>query len=429
MGIVHAIVQAILFQPPKATYDDHSNLMWLQNSLGEQFPVSYDMHTTSRVMLRFLRHVLHRSSCIILSCQAIFIPHPHAEWTIIFSHANSEDLGFVHEWANELCYHVGVNVCIYDYTGYGLSSGSPSEEACYADVEAVWDFLTIRLRIPENRIVAYGRSLGSGPSVEIAIRKPIRAVILQSAFVSIYRVALGTESRSLSGDMFRNIEKVSQLTCPVLVIHGTKDQLVPFSHGEALYNAARERAEPLWIQEGAHNNLEIYWKTTLTRRLCTFLHSLEINDGVHDPMLGQCDIHDPLDPLHVISNQCEIDNMRTNQQGQVMMKDEIAAARKLGRQRLPEIDNTTNQQITIEPASEQARVNEPIPCDANGTGSPEKQYDPDNKQDSPSMLHLKQPHPQQHQTFTQEHGPSTHENNLNPMIIQQDANDHDALYK
>jgi len=247
MGIVHGVVQSILFQPPEPTYTDHERLIWLDTSRGQRIA-------------------------------GFYVPHPRAEWTIIFSHANSEDIGYVNEWAHELSYHLRANVFIYDYTGYGLSSGSSTEDDCYADIEAVFEFVTTRLGIPPNRIIAYGRSVGSGPSVELGRRKPVRAVIVQSAFASIYRVALGVSSASLSDDLFCNVDKVGELKCPLFVIHGTKDQLVSLEHGEALYNSASDGVEPLWIQEGAHNNLEIYWKTTLMRRIAHFLESLRRKD-------------------------------------------------------------------------------------------------------------------------------------------------------
>jgi len=257
------LVNSILFQPPKPTYTaDAKDLIWLENSLGERLP-------------------------------ALFLPHPRAHWTILFSHANSEDIGFVYEWAEELVYHLGVNVVIYDYTGYGLSSGTPSEEGCYADVEAVWQLLTETLGIPGHTIVAYGRSLGSGPSVEIAYRKGACGVIVQSGFASAYRVATGQMRRSLPGDMFCNVDKVGQIACPIFVIHGTKDPLVPQSHGKAMCAAAQRAYDPLWIEDGSHNNLEIYWKGSIMRGIANFLQSLKRNSpsvkaSAGSPMSSGC---------------------------------------------------------------------------------------------------------------------------------------------
>jgi len=241
------LVNAVLFQPPPPTYTAESkDLLWLENTLGERLP-------------------------------ALFLPHPRAQMTILFSHANSEDIGFVYEWAEELVFHLAVNVVIYDYTGYGLSSGEPCEEACYADVEAVWELLTERLGIAPENIIAYGRSLGSGPSVEIARRHSLCGVILQSGFASAYRVATGQTRRTLPGDMFCNVDKVSEVSCPIFVIHGSKDPLVNKSHGVAVHSAAKHSFEPLWIEDGSHNNLEIYWKGAIMNGIANFLQSLRTN--------------------------------------------------------------------------------------------------------------------------------------------------------
>jgi len=238
----------ILFQPPQPTYTlDGQDLVWLQTRLGECIPM-------------------------------IFLPCPRAKWTILFSHANSEDIGFVYEW-EELVFHLRVNVAMYDYTGYGLSSGTPSEEAVYADIEAVHQYLTTTLKIPQDTIVVYGRSLGSGPSVELASQRDdqgalkCRGVIIQSGFSSAFRVAsqffMGLAT--IRGDRFCNIDKVSQVGCPIFIIHGTRDTLVYKQHGEAMAEKAKHKYDPLWIEDGSHNNLEIYWKGTLISNIRDFL--------------------------------------------------------------------------------------------------------------------------------------------------------------
>ena len=95
--------------------------------------------------------------------------------------------GFVYDYGHELSYHLRVNVVLYDYTGYGLSTGAPSELGCYADIESVFTWLVERCHVPVNRILAYGRSLGTGPSVHLATKNPLAGVIIQSGFASIYK--------------------------------------------------------------------------------------------------------------------------------------------------------------------------------------------------------------------------------------------------
>lgn len=123
---------------------------------------------------------------------------------------------------------------------------------------------------------SFGRSLGGGPSCELAHRQPrLGGLILQCTFTSVMRVILGaSRTWTLPGDMFRNGEKLPDIKCPVLVIHGHRDEVIPFSHGKALHERADTVVEPLWIAEAGHNNIEIYWKQSLLNRITIFLHEI-----------------------------------------------------------------------------------------------------------------------------------------------------------
>eukprot|EP00913_Durusdinium_trenchii_P011321 g10632.t2 len=103
-----------------------------------------------------------------------------------------------------------VNIFAYDYTGYGMSTGTPSEEALYADIEAAFKYLRDIVGIPWSEIVLYGRSIGSGPSIHLATRTAVRAMVLQSPLLSIYRVAFSS-SFTLPGDMFPNVDRIGCL--------------------------------------------------------------------------------------------------------------------------------------------------------------------------------------------------------------------------
>ena len=129
-----------------------------------------------------------------------------------------------------------VNVMAYDYSGYGLSSAeTPSEEAVYADAEAALAYLVSVVNTPHNQIVLYGRSLGGGPSTYLAQKmsnmgNPPRGLVLQSPFLSAYRVAFHFRF-SMPGDQFCNVDRIGDVMCPVYVIHGTNDEVVPFWNG------------------------------------------------------------------------------------------------------------------------------------------------------------------------------------------------------
>eukprot|EP00916_Digyalum_oweni_P017195 GHVL01028138.1.p2 GENE.GHVL01028138.1~~GHVL01028138.1.p2 ORF type:complete len:192 (+),score=30.31 GHVL01028138.1:160-735(+) len=126
--------------------------------------------------------------------------------TILFSHGNAEDIGSISQYLRELSKIIDVNILTYDYTGYGHSVGTPREALCYNDIETAYNYL-ISSGIPANEIILYGKSVGSGPSVDLAARHSVRGLIIQSGFTSVFRVVANL-TFTLPGDMFVNKDKV-----------------------------------------------------------------------------------------------------------------------------------------------------------------------------------------------------------------------------
>lgn len=129
-----------------------------------------------------------------------------------------------------------MNVLVYDYAGYGISRGEASERSCYEDIEAAFEYLRRERKFQPSEIILYGRSLGSGPTCFLAEKyskagAPFAGVILQCPILSVYRVALDFRF-SLPGDIFCNIDRIATIDSPLTIIHGTRDEVVPFRHGE-----------------------------------------------------------------------------------------------------------------------------------------------------------------------------------------------------
>ncbi|CAL9248021.1 unnamed protein product [Arabidopsis halleri] len=189
---------------------------------------------------------------------AAYIKNPTASLTLLYSHGNAADLGQMFELFSELSLHLRVNLIGYDYSGYGRSSGKPSEQNTYSDIEAVYRCLEEKYGVKEQDVILYGQSVGSGPTLELASRLPnLRAVVLHSAIASGLRVMYPVK-RTYWFDIYKNIEKISFVKCPVLVIHGTSDDVVNWSHGKQLFDLCKEKYEPLWIKGGNHCDLELY---------------------------------------------------------------------------------------------------------------------------------------------------------------------------
>ena len=158
-------------------------------------------------------------------------------------------------------------------------SGPPSEEHCYADIEAAYDFLRNTMNVPAKNIVLYGRSLGSGPSCHLAAGKsqanledPVGGVILHAPFLSVFRIVVDTGC-TVYGDKFPNVDLVPLIKSPVLLVHGTADQIVPFYHSEKLHDALTKdcRVKPLFIDEMTHNNVHAAVRPLFIARLAEYL--------------------------------------------------------------------------------------------------------------------------------------------------------------
>ena len=181
---------------------------------------------------------------------AVYLENPQATHTILYSHGNGEDIGLV-RFLLEDYRRFGFAVFAYDYHGYGTSEGKPSEAGVYADIDAAYDYLVLERKIAPESIIALGRSLGGGAAADLAARKPLGGLIMESAFVSAFRVL--TQVPLLPFDKFRNLAKMSRARCPVLVIHGTEDEVIAYWHGEKLFAAAPEPKRFLPVA-GAHHN-------------------------------------------------------------------------------------------------------------------------------------------------------------------------------
>jgi fermentation-respiration switch protein FrsA (DUF1100 family) len=176
---------------------------------------------------------------------ALTEPARRAKFTLLFSHANAEDLGLIFDHLKTLSEVLQVNVMGYEYTGYGQSSGKPSEVDCYADVAAAFSWLMQEKNLLPSEVILFGRSIGSGPTVELASRAEVGGVILQSAFTSCIRVAYDVKYTAF--DAFCNVKKIHKVNCSVLIVHGTRDDVVPCQHGKELYKLCRRPHRPFWV--------------------------------------------------------------------------------------------------------------------------------------------------------------------------------------
>lgn len=167
---------------------------------------------------------------------------PRGHFVFLICHGNggniSHRLGLV-----RVLLETGAGVLVFDYRGYGRSSGRPSEAGTYRDAEAAHAWLR-RRGFAGTNILAYGESLGGAIATELAVRQPLGGLVLQSTFTS--STDMGREIfpwlpvGALARYRFDTLGKLPQVRVPVLVLHGRADTIIPFRHGERLFGAASE---------------------------------------------------------------------------------------------------------------------------------------------------------------------------------------------
>ncbi|KAK3562379.1 hypothetical protein QTP86_033517 [Hemibagrus guttatus] len=339
------IAAKLAFLPPEPTYSVHTDAEGACSlRLTERADWQYSQRELDAVEVFGTRTTRgNRVLCMFVRCA------PGSRYTLLFSHGNAVDLGQMCSFYIGLGSRINCNVFSYDYSGYGVSTGKPSEKNLYADIEAAWQVLrtnwsametpfmmllaqsscagvssrgslekqlaicmliphvqvsllseqvqpSIRVHVdgncgtvpgllnlesppirygvtPEN-IILYGQSIGTVPTVDLAARYECAAVILHSPLMSGLRVAFPDTRKTYCFDAFPSyldmlllldkfqhvffIDKVSKVASPVLVIHGTEDEVIDFSHGLAIYERCPRAVEPLWVEGAGHNDIELY---------------------------------------------------------------------------------------------------------------------------------------------------------------------------
>lgn len=198
---------------------------------------------------------------IIEGVEVWYIPGRSDGPTVLFCHGNAGNLRFPNVRRDRLMaiHETGAHLWAFDYSGYGASEGTPSEESVYANARTVHR-LAHRYHNPESRFVLFGRSLGGAVATYLAteVEKP-DLLILESTFTSVADVAASWSHPRVAGAMtyeFNSAERMARLRCPLKMIHGTADRIVPYSLGEKLYECCPTHKEWLSVAGAGHNNVQ-----------------------------------------------------------------------------------------------------------------------------------------------------------------------------
>jgi fermentation-respiration switch protein FrsA (DUF1100 family) len=180
--------------------------------------------------------------------------------TVIVFNGNAGDRSFRAPLASALM-RANLSVLLFDYRGYGRNPGSPSEQGLMADARAARAFVVGRPEVDGARLVFFGESLGAAVAVSLALDHRPAALILRSPFTSLEDMARFhypfMPTGPLLRDRFDSIGHIGRIECPVLVLAGERDRVVPPEHSRRLYEAARGAKRFVLIPAADHNDFEL----------------------------------------------------------------------------------------------------------------------------------------------------------------------------
>lgn len=206
---------------------------------------------------------------------AWWVPSERAAGTVLIFHGNAGNISHRLDYLR-MFNRLGYASLIVDYRGYGQSTGSPSEEGTYRDAEAAWDWLTKTQGIVPGDVVLLGESLGGAVAAWLAARVEPRGLVLASTFTSM--PDLGAQVypflpvRLISRFSYNTRQAVKAVKAPVLIAHSRDDDIIPFAHGKALFEAAREPKRFLEMR-GGHNDGFLFMRDEWVAQLASFLES------------------------------------------------------------------------------------------------------------------------------------------------------------
>lgn len=205
-----------------------------------------------------------------------FIKAPQAGVTLLFFHGNA---GTNADRLEKIAYFykMGLNVFIVDYRGFGKSEGNPTEKNVNKDALTIYDYLAARKNIFPKTIIVYGESLGGAVAVELATKRDVAGLILDSTFTSakdIAKLKFPFIPSFLIQTKMDSLSKMTKIRCPKMIIHSMDDELIPFRMGQALYAAALPPKNFLEIK-GSHNEGYYQSRAMFNHGIIKFLTELQ----------------------------------------------------------------------------------------------------------------------------------------------------------
>lgn len=213
---------------------------------------------------------------------AWFLPSPvevaTERYTVLICHGNAGNIS--HRLDRTLLMHakLGTDVLLFDYRGFGNSSGHPDERGTYEDARTAYRYLVDERGVDARHLVLFGESLGAAVALQLATEVAAAGLVLEAPFTSIRDMAREVYPFLPSGwvkTRYENIEKIPGLKTPLLVIHGSDDRTVPFAQGKAIFDAAPEPKRFLRVDHGGHSDAFLVGQDRYWQAWTDFLASLD----------------------------------------------------------------------------------------------------------------------------------------------------------
>lgn len=202
-----------------------------------------------------------------------WVSAPDAKGTVLFFHGNAGNISHRMDYLT-MFKQLGYNTLLLDYRGYGQSSGTPSESGTYLDAQAAWQYLTETRDIAPARIILFGESLGGAVAAWLAAREKPGLLVLASTFTSVPDLAAEIYPflpvRWINRFRYNTLASLKSVSCPVFIAHSPQDEIIPFAHGQRLFQAAAEPKQFLTL-EGGHNSGFIFKQPDWIKSLGEFM--------------------------------------------------------------------------------------------------------------------------------------------------------------
>lgn len=247
-------LNSLLFPAPQSSYDADTfpgELVWIPQLKSKHLP---------------------SIPCLYLSCQK------GSSKTIVFFHGNAEDIGLAYELLNYLRINLQVHIIGVEYPGYGIYEGECTEQRVNEDAINVFQFL-LTTGIEPNEIILFGRSIGSGPACYLASTSRPAALLLMSAYTSIrdaVKCIAGKLAQYLIKERFRNIDNITNVHCPVFLLHGQRDTMIPYGHSQDLRDKCAGPCSMILPANMDHNEFDFFEDLALPFSAFLMQHGISI---------------------------------------------------------------------------------------------------------------------------------------------------------